>query len=81
MEDDVVFKIWARRDAMDQVDYAADIGPKVLKFFEEYFKVKFPLPKIDMIAIPDFNAGNYKKLSKFHKKISLRTACNIKFST
>ena len=56
-KDDVVFKIWARRDAMDQVDYAADIGPKVLKFFEEYFKVKFPLPKIDMIAIPDFGAG------------------------
>ena len=57
MKDDVVFKIWARRDAMDQVDYAADIGPKVLTFFEEYFKVKFPLPKIDMIAIPDFGAG------------------------
>lgn len=53
-KDDVVFRIYARRDAMAQVDYAADVGPKVLKFYEDYFQVKFPLPKIDMIAIPDF---------------------------
>lgn len=57
MKDDVVFRIYARRDAMAQVDYAAEIGPKVLKFYEDYFKIKFPLPKIDMIAIPDFAAG------------------------
>ena len=34
-----------------------DIGPKILEFFEDYFQVKFPLPKQDMIAIPDFGAG------------------------
>lgn len=56
-KDDVKFRIYARRDAMDQVDYAAEVGPKVLKFYEEYFKIKFPLPKIDMIAVPDFSAG------------------------
>lgn len=33
------------------------IGPKVLKFYEDYFDIKFPLPKMDMIAIPDFAAG------------------------
>ncbi|XP_053669421.1 aminopeptidase N [Anopheles marshallii] len=54
---DVVFKIWARRDAIDQVDYARDIGPRVTRFYEDYFRQKFPLPKIDMIAIPDFASG------------------------
>lgn len=54
---DVVFRIWARRDAIDQVDYAKEIGPKVLQYFEKTFKVKYPLPKMDMIAIPDFGAG------------------------
>jgi aminopeptidase N len=54
MDKDVVFRIYARRNAMDQVNYAAEIGPKVLKFYEEYFHLKFPLPKIDMIAIPVF---------------------------
>ena len=34
-----------------------DIGPKILEFFENYFQVPFPLPKQDMIAIPDFGAG------------------------
>ena len=29
----------------------------ILHFFEDYFKIKFPLPKQDMIAIPDFSAG------------------------
>jgi len=29
----------------------------MLEFFETYFKVPFPLPKQDMIAIPDFGAG------------------------
>lgn len=85
---DVVFKIWARRDAISQVieiismkwehpniitkcqhiqqvEYAKIIGPKVLKFFEKTFKVKYPLPKMDMIAIPDFSAGAMENWGKF----------------
>jgi len=50
MKEDVKFRIYARRDAMDQVDYAAEVGPKVLKFYEDYFQIKYPLPKIDMIG-------------------------------
>lgn len=42
---------------ISQVEYAKYIGPKVLKFYEDYFDIKFPLPKVDMIAIPDFSAG------------------------
>ena len=39
------FRVWARKNALDQVDYAKSIGAKMLKFFEEYFDVKYPLPK------------------------------------
>lgn len=53
----VRFEIWARRDAIDQVDYARQIGPKLLQLFEKLFAAPYPLPKMDMIAIPDFGSG------------------------
>ncbi|CAG0906478.1 unnamed protein product, partial [Cyprideis torosa] len=51
------FQIWTRPEALDQAAYAADIGPKMLEFFVDYYQVDFPLPKQDMVAIPDFGAG------------------------
>lgn len=55
--DNVIFKTWARGDILDQAEYANFVGPNVLKFYEEYFDIKYPLPKLDMVAIPDFSAG------------------------
>ena len=53
----VMFRIWARKDALDQIAYAKEVGPRMLEYFETYFNVSYPLPKQDMIAIPDFSAG------------------------
>lgn len=30
---------------------------KILAFFEEYYGIKYPLPKCDLLAVPDFGAG------------------------
>lgn len=51
------FNIYARPSASNQAQYASEIGPKIQAFFEDYFQIPFPLPKQDMIAIPDFAAG------------------------
>lgn len=51
------YKTWAREDVIHQADYSNYVGPIVLKYFEDYFDMKYPLPKVDMIAIPDFSAG------------------------
>lgn len=56
-ENDVQFRIWSQEGAINRTEYAAQVGPKILAYFEEFFDVKFPLPKQDMIAIPDFQAG------------------------
>lgn len=47
------FQIWSRADAINQTDYAADVGPRMLTYLEEYFGIDFPLPKQDIIALPD----------------------------
>lgn len=39
------------------MDFAKEVGPKALKFYEKFFNIDYPLPKQDMIAIPDFSAG------------------------
>lgn len=51
------FSVWARPEALESARYALEIGPKILDFFEKYFRIPYPLPKIDMIALPDFSAG------------------------
>ncbi|KAJ8960573.1 hypothetical protein NQ318_013862 [Aromia moschata] len=51
------FSIWARRSALGQASYSLEIGPKILKYYEEFFGIEYPLPKLDMVAIPDFSAG------------------------
>ncbi len=52
-----LFRVWARADAIQQAEYAREVGPKILSYFEKYFGIDFPLPKLDMIALPDFGAG------------------------
>lgn len=42
---------------MGQADLAAANGAKILEFYEKFFDVEYPLPKMDMAAIPDFSAG------------------------
>jgi len=56
-ENGVQFRIWSREGASEQTEWASEVGPKVLEYYEEYFDTPFPLPKQDMIAIPDFSAG------------------------
>jgi aminopeptidase 2 len=37
--------------------FSLDLAARTLKFYEEKFDSQFPLPKMDMVAIPDFSAG------------------------
>lgn len=41
----------------EQGRFALDVGKRSLEFYNNYFDTPYPLPKMDMIAIPDFAAG------------------------
>ncbi|MEW6440418.1 MAG: M1 family metallopeptidase [bacterium] len=41
----------------EQGRFALDVAVRSLSFFHDYFGVAYPLPKMDLIAVPDFAAG------------------------
>lgn len=51
------FSVWTQADAIRTASYALDVGPKLLTFLEGFFGIDYPLPKVDMIALPDFTAA------------------------
>lgn len=42
---------------IDSVDFANEIAAKSLEFYDDNFKVPYPLKKLDQVALPDFEAG------------------------
>ncbi|XP_035709803.1 glutamyl aminopeptidase isoform X2 [Folsomia candida] len=38
-------------------EYASSITADILDFFEDYFGIPYPLPKLDVVGIPDFVSG------------------------
>ena len=45
----------------EQGTFALEMAVKTLPFYEEWFGIEYPLPKADLIAIPDFAAGAMEK--------------------
>ncbi|KAL5282628.1 hypothetical protein ACFFRR_005619 [Megaselia abdita] len=52
-----VVNIWTRPETTGMTKYAHKLTRKVLPFFENYFDMKYQLPKIDLVSIPDFGFG------------------------
>jgi puromycin-sensitive aminopeptidase len=50
-------RVYATPGKIDQLGFAVETGVRALEFYEEYFGIPYPLPKLDMISIPDFAAG------------------------
>lgn len=50
-------KVWTRPELLSKANYALNITPKLLTFYEEVFGLPYELDKMDLIAIPDFSSG------------------------
>ena len=54
----VEVNIWAiPAQNENTLDFALDIATRSIDFYDEYFGVKYPLPKSDHVALPDFSSG------------------------
>ncbi|ESN97951.1 hypothetical protein HELRODRAFT_85035 [Helobdella robusta] len=49
--------IYAPPDSIDDVDFALDCAVKLLDYYEVYFGIKYPLPKLDIAVINELSIG------------------------
>ncbi|KAI8897127.1 peptidase family M1-domain-containing protein [Globomyces pollinis-pini] len=53
----ITCRVYTLKGQKEMGRFGLGVCTKTLEFFSKYFDVAYPLPKMDMIAIPDFGAG------------------------
>lgn len=53
----VLVRVFTTPGKKQQAHFALGVAIKTLSFFNEYFAISYPLPVLDLIAIPDFSSG------------------------
>ncbi len=56
-KDNVQVRIFTTPGKKHQAKFALDVAIKSLEFYNEYFDIPYPLPILDLIAIPDFESA------------------------
>ncbi len=55
--DGVPIRACSTPDKVSMTGFAVQSAKYILHYYDTYFGIKYPLPKLDMIALPDFEAG------------------------
>jgi aminopeptidase N len=55
--DGVPIRACATPDKVELTKFAVESAKYVLHYYDTYFGIKYPMPKLDMVALPDFEAG------------------------
>nr|XP_036673722.1 glutamyl aminopeptidase-like [Drosophila suzukii] len=55
--EDFSMQAYATSHQIDKVEFALEFGAAVTEYYIQYYKVPYPLTKLDMAAIPDFASG------------------------
>ncbi|MDO8642542.1 MAG: M1 family metallopeptidase [Candidatus Woesearchaeota archaeon] len=56
-KDNVLVRVFTTPGRKEQGRFALDVAVKSLEYYHDYFGVPYPLPKLDLIAVPDFESG------------------------
>ena len=55
--DGVPIRACATPERVQYAHFALESAEYILHYYDDYFGIKYPMPKLDMIGIPDFEAG------------------------
>jgi aminopeptidase N/puromycin-sensitive aminopeptidase len=55
--DGVAIRVCSTPDRVAFTRYGVDVAQEVLHYYNNYFGIPYPLKKLDLIALPDFEAG------------------------
>jgi aminopeptidase N len=55
--DGVPIRACSTPDKVALTKFALESAKYVLHYYDNYFGIKYPMPKLDMVALPDFEAG------------------------
>jgi aminopeptidase N len=55
--DGVPIRGCATPDKVELTKFAVESAKYILHYYDTYFGIKYPMPKLDMVALPDFEAG------------------------
>ena len=56
-QDGVAIRVCATPDKAALTPYGLDVAKYVLHYYNDYFGIPYPLKKLDLIGLPDFEAG------------------------
>ncbi|XP_017104426.2 glutamyl aminopeptidase isoform X2 [Drosophila bipectinata] len=53
----IELRVYAPPAQIEKAQYALEAGASVTAYYIDYFNISYPLPKLDLVAIPDFVSG------------------------
>jgi aminopeptidase N len=53
----VKVSVYSRPEFIADTSLSVQVAADSLDFYEEWFGIQYPLPKLDSVAVPDFAAG------------------------
>ena len=55
--DGIPIRVWTTPGKKNLGKYAVQVAEQCVKYFDNYFGIKYPFEKLDLIGLPDFAAG------------------------
>lgn len=56
-KNEVKVRVYTPKGESEKGKFSLELAARTLEFFSEYFDIEYPLPKMDMLGLPDFAAG------------------------